>query len=196
MFRFDSSAPLRPLVAPVADPEDVEWLRALYNEHSDHVRSVIVRHGGPSIEPEDLVQEVFLAAHRKSRQLRSYSVPRAWLHLAALREVWKIRRRRRFLRLLPFGAEVPEADGEAPDAELQRREAKAAIYRMLDRLPRRQREAIILFHLEGLSSEEIGRLLGCPEETVRTRIHYGRRALMKMARLQSQREALGLGGLR
>jgi RNA polymerase sigma-70 factor (ECF subfamily) len=180
-------------MSPVDDPEDVEWLRALYNAHSDHVRSVIVRHGGPSLEPEDLVQEVFLAAHRKIRQLREYAAPRAWLHVAAMREVWKVRRRRRLLRLLPVGVAPPVHEPTAPDVELQRRESQAVVYRMLDKLPKRQRDAIILFHIEGLSSEEIGRLLGCPEETVRTRICYGRRALMKFARRQILRDALTVG---
>jgi RNA polymerase sigma factor (sigma-70 family) len=196
MFRLDSPAQLRPLVAPVADPDDVEWLRALYNEHSDHVRNVIVRHGGPGFEPEDLVQDVFLAAHRKIQQLRNYAVPRAWLHVAALREVWKVRRRRLLLRLLPLGSALPVQDPPAPDVEFERREARAAIYRMLDKLPRRQRDAIVLFHLEGFTSEEISRLLGCPEETVRTRICYGRRTLMKMARRHSLRDVLGFGGNR
>jgi RNA polymerase sigma-70 factor (ECF subfamily) len=104
-----------------------------------------------------------------------------------------VRRRRRLLRFLPLGLAEHASDVTTPDHEFQRREAQSVVYRMLDKLPKRQREAIILFHIEGLSSDEIGRLLGCPEETVRTRICYGRRALMKVARRQSLRDALHLG---
>ncbi len=194
VFRFDPhTAPIFPLVTTVADPADIVWLRDLYNAHSDHVREVIVRHGGPELEPEDLVQEVFLAAHRKIRRLRTYSEPRAWLHLAALREVWKAHRRRRLLRFLPLSAARPVSTEELPDAACQRRESHAWLYRLLDALPRLQREALLLFHVDGLSSAQIGSLLGCPEETVRTRIHYGKRTLVKAAQVQMRRDAARSG---
>jgi RNA polymerase sigma factor (sigma-70 family) len=197
MFQFDpGSAPQGLRVAQVADAEDVEWLRLLYNANSDHIRDVIVRHGGPGMEPEDLVQEVFLAAHRKIRLLRTYAEPRAWLHLAALREVWKVRRRLRLRRFLPFGIASPASEEALPDAEYQRRETRASVHRMLDKLPRRQREALVLFHVEGLTSAEIGSLLGCPEETIRTRICYGRRTLMKVVRRQRRREEQRERGVR
>jgi RNA polymerase sigma-70 factor (ECF subfamily) len=197
MFRFDPhSAQVRSIVATVSDPEDVEWLRDLYNTHSDHIREVIVHHGGPYVEPEDLVQEVFLAAHRKIRHLRSYTEPRAWLHLAALREVWKVQRRRRLLRFLPLGLGRPQSEGEPPDVAFQRRETLGWLHRLLDKLPRRQREALLLFHVDEMSSAEIGRLLGCPEETVRTRICYGKRALVKAVKRQMQRDAARVGSER
>jgi RNA polymerase sigma factor (sigma-70 family) len=191
MFRVISGGVLSRPIATVADNSDVDWVRDLYNRHSDYVRGVVVSHGGPEIEAEDLVQEVFLAAHRKIRILRSYSEPRAWLHLAALREVWKVRRRIRVQKLLPFGAILRGEERPAPDAVYAQNERVRWLYQMLDELPHRQREALILFHIEGLNSAEIGRLLGCPEETIRSRVFHGRRKLLSA--LDRQRRPGGVG---
>ena len=45
--------------------------------------------------------------------------------------------------------------GPMPGDELERRQAIARVYRVLDRLPERQRRVLILFELEGLSTQEI-----------------------------------------
>jgi RNA polymerase sigma factor (sigma-70 family) len=180
VFRSQSKGGVDPpAVKVVTDPESLDWLRELYNRHSDHVREVIVRHGGPEIDAEDLVQEVFLAAHRKLDDLRAYELPGGWLHLAALREVWKTRRRARMRSFLKLGIASIASEQELPDAAFERREVARWVYSVLDRLPHLQREALLLFHAEGFSSAEIARMLGCPEETVRTRVFYARRAFVK-----------------
>jgi RNA polymerase sigma-70 factor (ECF subfamily) len=165
----------------VTESEEIQWLQDLYQRHSDHVRDVIFRHAGPRVDAEDLVQEVFLAAHRKRQEVRAYAEPGGWLHLAALREVWKERRRRRTLRYLSLGMLSRSDQGdESPEGAFQRRELAEWAYALLDRLPERQRQAFLLSQVEGFTSVEIGRMLGCPEETVRSRIFHARRAFAKL----------------
>ncbi len=164
---------------PAVQSEDIQWLLELYNRHSDHVRDVILRHAGPQVDAEDLVQEVFLAAHRKLHELRTFTAPGGWLFLAALREVWKERRRRRALRFLSLGMLNRIDESESPDAAFQRREIAEWAFAILDGLPERQRQAFLLSRVEGFSSAEIGRMCGCPEETVRSRVFHARRAFAK-----------------
>jgi RNA polymerase sigma-70 factor (ECF subfamily) len=177
--------PIRPMVKavpyakPVAEGDEVQWLQDLYDRHSDHVRNVILRHAGPQVDAEDLVQEVFLAAHRKRHELRAYAEPGGWLHLAALREVWKERRRSRTLRYLSLGMLTRTDESESADNAFQRRELADWAYAILDRLPERQRQAFLLSQVEGFTSAEIGRMLDCPEETVRSRVFHARRAFAK-----------------
>jgi RNA polymerase sigma factor (sigma-70 family) len=178
----------RPTVKVVTDPESLDWLRELYNRHSDQVREVIVRHGGPDIDAEDLVQEVFLAAHRKLEDLRRYEAPGGWLHLAALREVWKTRRRARMRSYLRLGIASIASEQELPDMAFERHEVARWVYAVLDRLPELQREALLLFHAEGLSALEIARMLRCPEETVRTRVFYARRSFVKAVQRLRRRD--------
>jgi RNA polymerase sigma-70 factor (ECF subfamily) len=191
-----NSGPPRPIVGRVPDPEDVQWLGELYNRYSDAVRDVILRLGGPSIDAEDLVHEVFLAAHRKISLLRSYDEIGGWFYLAALREVWRVRRRIRRWRFLSLGLANRRRERSLDSADFKRAEVAEWVYAILDKLPARQREALILFHLQGLTSVEIGKLLGCPEETVRARIFHGKRAFVRAVKREQTREGRSLGGLR
>jgi RNA polymerase sigma-70 factor, ECF subfamily len=47
----------------------------------------------------------------------------------------------------------------------------------LDRLDRRHREVLVLLFVEGLTIDEIARVVGAPPGTVKSRIHYAKRAL-------------------
>ncbi len=167
--------PLR-LVESQEQKEVLAWLHDLYEVHSDYVREVVARHAGPYLDAEDLVQEVFIVAHRKATRLMRHTEPRGWLHLAALREVWSARRRVRIARLFWSSFQAEESSAEGPERAYLNREAGTAFYRLLDQLPEKQRTAFILFHVEGRPSAEIGRLLNCPEATVRTRLFHARRA--------------------
>jgi RNA polymerase sigma factor (sigma-70 family) len=182
-----SPVALRPMLGRVADPEEIRWLAELYEQHSDRIREVILRHGGPEIEAEDLLHEVFLAAHRKLGLLRTYVDPGGWLHLAALREVWRVKRRARLWTSLTLGLVSPPQEQRPQENAFLQHEAARWVYGLLDKIPFKQREALVLFYFEGLSSVEIGPLLGCPEETVRSRIFHGKRAFLKVVERELRR---------
>jgi RNA polymerase sigma-70 factor (ECF subfamily) len=180
--------PVRLASAP-SQHVQLEWLRDLYEQNSGFVRDVVARHAGPTIDAEDLVQNVFLVAHRKWERLSRHAQPRAWLHLAALREVWTAHRRERLKRLLPFRFSADPVETEGPESAYQHREASRDLYALLDRLPEKQRTAFILFYVDGLSSAEIGQMLSCPEPTVRTRLFHARRAFAAAAERWRRRTA-------
>src|SRR5437762_790496 len=139
---------------------------SLYRTHAAKVGRWAARLGGPSIEVEDVVQEVFLVAKRRLGAFRpdgGGSVT-TWLFRATER-IAKAARRKQRLRRLFSAAPVDEAAGTAiagpiPSDELERRQEIAHVYRVLDRLPERQRKVLILFELEGLSTQEIATLIG------------------------------------
>jgi len=172
-----------------SDQGQLEWLRDLYERNSGFVRDVIARHAGPSIDAEDLVQNVFMVAHRKWEKVSQHAQPRAWLHLAALREVWAARRRERVKRLLPFrlGPEIAESEG--PETAYQRREASELFYALIAKLPEKQRTAFVLYYVDGFDSVEIAQILSCPEPTVRTRLFHARRAFAAAAERRRRRAA-------
>jgi RNA polymerase sigma factor (sigma-70 family) len=179
---------VRPILGGVGDTEDVQWLAEVYRAHSDEVRNLILRLGGPGIDAEDLVHEVFLAAQRKTRLLRTYDELGGWFHLAAVREVWRVRRRARRRRYLSWGLVPDPADRKMEDPEFRQRETAEWVYAVLEKLPIRQREALVLSYLQGLTSAEIGQMLGCPEETVRARVFHGRKAFVKAVQREQERE--------
>ena len=60
---------------------------------------------------------------------------------------------------------------------------------VLDKLPFAQREAFVLFELEGLDGQEIAELLAVPLGTVWTRLHHGRDKFQMLMRRRLAREA-------
>jgi RNA polymerase sigma-70 factor (ECF subfamily) len=73
------------------------------------------------------------------------------------------------------------ADGEPEDA------GDAQLWRLVETLPDKQRQAIVLFYQEDRSIEDIAGMLGMPVNTVKTHLHRGRARLA--AALDSDKEA-------
>jgi RNA polymerase sigma-70 factor (ECF subfamily) len=176
-----------PTLGRVADPEDIRWLADLYERYSDRVREVILRHGGPGIDVEDLLHDIFLTAYRKLGALRAYVDPGGWLHLAALREVWSVKRRARLWRSLTLGLAFPAVVHSPQESDFLQNETAQWVYSVLNKLPVRQRESLVLFYFDGLTSVEIGQLLGCPEETIRSRIFHAKRAFVRIVARELKR---------
>lgn len=87
---------------------------------------------------------------------------------------------------------APEPIDEAPGAEAQliASDRLAALDWALDQLPERQRQAVVLRHIEGLSNPEIAEILDISVEAVESLTARGKRALA--GHLSSRKEELGL----
>ncbi|MEP3299548.1 MAG: RNA polymerase sigma factor [Pseudoruegeria sp.] len=88
--------------------------------------------------------------------------------------------------------EVDEPIDETPgvEAQMQQQERARALTQALATLPERQREAVILRHIEGLANPEIAEVLDISVEAVESLTARGKRALATV--LAGQREALGI----
>lgn len=129
----------------------------------------------------DLCQEVFLRLYLARDRYRESGTFSAWLYRVALNLARDESRRRRPAQALPE-AEPAAYDPGAPDCE--RQELADAIARALDELPQPQREALVLRHYEGMSFEDMARLLGVPASTLKSRFAAALdRLRLRLARL-------------
>jgi RNA polymerase sigma-70 factor, ECF subfamily len=122
---------------------------------------------------DDVVQEVFIIAHRKWDFTSDAAAP--WL-FGVLRRVASDHRRlavhRREVAWHDFSAVVDEA-GQATDALHNRR----VLLRALDALSDERREVIVFHDLEELPMSEVAGLLGVPVKTAYSRLYAARRDL-------------------
>ena len=83
------------------------------------------------------------------------------------------------------GMETQHADEKPTPEELaQKAEVRAAVEQAMESLPAAYRSALVMWHVEGMSYEEISQTLGLPMGTVKARIHRGREKLkQKLASL-------------
>jgi RNA polymerase sigma-70 factor (ECF subfamily) len=127
----------------------------------------------------DIVQETFITAVRHLGGLREDEKFGSWLFgIAHQKCIQRWRKRREIL----FD-EIPESPDEfedGPDDLLIRREQENEFMNLLNQLPLPQRAVLLLHFVEDFSLEEIGRITETPLGTVKSRLHYAKRALRKL----------------
>jgi len=131
---------------------------------------------GEAAAVEDALQEVWLDAFRGITKLAEPGAFPAWVYrLARDRAFRELRRRRPHLPL-----EDVDVVDEAADADGFSAEDAGRIHGALDALPPEHREVLVLRFIEGMTYEEIAGVVGCQLGTVRSRLHYGKRALRRV----------------
>ena len=170
---------LQPTPRDPADP--VLTFDAVYRDHARDVARWAARLGGEQ-EVEDLVQEVFLTVQRRLPQFRGEAPIGVWLFRITQKVLANHRRRRRMRRWLGMTSHMNEtiASTEAlPTDRLEQRQAAERLYSILDTLPEKYRQVLVLFELEDLSTQRIAELLGTKLVTVRVWLHRARAAFLK-----------------
>ena len=154
----------------------------IFRAHAADVGRWARRLGGPGIDAEDVVQEVFAKVWEKHAGFRGDSQMTTWLFRITANEVLRRRRRGVWQRL--FGGDEEQAEqvaSRSPSAHerLEREEEIARLYRALDRLGEKYRVPLVLFEIEELSGERIAELLDLPVATVWVRLHRARARLVQ-----------------
>jgi RNA polymerase sigma-70 factor (ECF subfamily) len=166
-------------------------LASLYRAHAALVERWVIRLAGPAVDPEDVVQEVFLVVQRRLTEWRGEAKITTWLYRITENVVHRQLRKhrvRRWLRGLAgdFASEVP-TERLSPIDELERKQAARTVYAALDGVERKQRVVLILFEIEGMSGEEIATLTDTKIATVWVQLHRARARFMKRLREMQER---------
>jgi RNA polymerase sigma-70 factor (ECF subfamily) len=158
---------------------DTEAYSALVKEHQKMVHAMAFRMTGSLADAEDLTQETFLRAFRQLDSFRSESKFSTWLCQIAvnLGLNWQARENRRGDVHSKWAADaISENFSQSgfPD-ELSRRVQNA-----LDKLPAKQRAAIVLTVYEDCNHAEAAKILNCTEATISWRVFAARQKLKHM----------------
>ena len=186
------SIPARTVPASLLYAEGARDIGELYRAHAGSVARWASRLGGPGIDVEDVVQEVFLVAKRRLGPFTGEGHVTTWLFRTTANITATARRKqKRLARWLGRAeAEGPGlgAAGPLPGEALEQRQQAELVYRVLDALPERLRRVLVLFEMEGLSTPEIGVLMNARVGTVRVWLFRAR------AKFQERYQATADGG--
>jgi RNA polymerase sigma-70 factor (ECF subfamily) len=157
---------------------------ALYDQWFDDVSRWVRALGAREADREDLVQDIFMVVHRRLADFDGQNVA-GWLYRIAGRKV-RDHRRLLWVRQLFGNKSLPLTEGmlqtrHSPLDELETKQKRELLERLLDKLNADQRAAFVLFEIEGNSGEDIARLQGVPINTVWARIHKARKKLQDQA---------------
>jgi RNA polymerase sigma-70 factor, ECF subfamily len=173
-----------PGIAPPAD------FATFMRNYKDMVFATSVRLVRNEAQAEDIAQEVFIKAHEHFEMLSTSPSAGGWLKTVAtnlsLNHVQRYRKRWRFFS--EFGRDDDEGEAApvefaAPDTffeSMDGEDRRAVVEEALGRLPEHQRLALVLYHYEELSYDEIFRRLGVSLAKVKTDILRARAALAKI----------------
>src|SRR5262245_50682035 len=117
---------------------------------------------------QDLCQEVFLRVYQAAPRYRETGAFSTWLYRIALNVARDAGRRRRH-EPGPLPYQEPPAGAPPVESQCARRELVEAVARAVAELPPPQREVLVLRHYEGMSFEEMARLLTTPASTLKSR---------------------------
>ena len=133
-------------------------------------------------DAEDVQQDVWLAVYRGIRTLHNPRAFRTWLFRTTRHHAIDfLRRRKREERLMELAA--VEAKGSYDvDEERDLRVDPAVMDAVLSELSPVHREVLLLRFRDELSYSEIAMVVGCPDGTVRTRLHHAKKKLYQLLR--------------
>jgi RNA polymerase sigma-70 factor (ECF subfamily) len=172
-------------------PDGLIEVRTLFRAHAAFVASFLRRLGASGSDIDDLVQEVFLVAHRKGGYRPGAGQPRTWLGAISLR-VASMHRRTHSRRREELDEEALERAMAQVDvaATVDARKSLARVQQALDTLDLEHCAAFVLYELEGEPCEAIATSLGIPVGTVYSRLHHARRRFEQAYAALGQQPAL------
>jgi RNA polymerase sigma-70 factor, ECF subfamily len=168
---------------------DMDAFRELIERHQRAVINTIHRAIGDAWEAEDLAQRVFIQVHRSARRYKPTAKFTTWLFTITRNTILNEHRRRNrhpseSLDALQEPRDSDSAGWQAPDTSTSdpaqaavERELQQKIMEAVRELPEAQRTAVVLCRYEGLSYEEIAKVLGCSVSATKSLLHRARLAL-------------------
>jgi RNA polymerase sigma-70 factor (ECF subfamily) len=158
---------------------DLTAFEDLYRTHAGRLFSVACRLLGNPTDAEDLLQEIFLAAHRKLDTFRGESALGTWLYrLATNLCLDHLRSRSGRSNQLTDSLDDEQGLFDTSTSSLaQQTVTKMDLERALARLPEGCRAAFVLHDIEGLEHREVAEILGIAEGTSKSQVHKARTKL-------------------
>jgi len=185
----DSSPNALSSLAPVierAKGGDMAAFEQIIEHHQRRVITTAWRMLGNSEDARDAAQEVFLRMYKYLRGFRSDQDFAAWLYRIVInvcRDHARIRSRHSGFASFEVEQELGSFDSLAStgniESEMIQAQQRAMIDQALDTLSKKERAAIVLRDLEGMSTEKVAEVLGSSQTTVRSQISSARAKIKK-----------------
>lgn len=144
-------------------------------------------------DAQDAAQEVFLRLHKYLHRFDDSRAFPPWLYRVTVNVCRDLQRKRQRAFVLSLdelrdSRDFPEPSSTTDlDAELTLAERRRLVADALKRLPEKERAAVVLRDIEGLSTREVANILGSSEVTVRSQVSSARLKIKKFVERRSKR---------
>ncbi len=155
-------------------------MQVLFARHHVRIYRFVLRLMRDEMAAEDVISEVFLDVWRQASRFEGRSAVSTWLIAIARFKALSMLRKRREEGL---DDEVAEAIEEPSDNPALATEKRDKLRQCLAALSPEHREVIDLVYYHEKSVEEVARIVGIPENTVKTRMFYARKKLGELCKM-------------
>jgi RNA polymerase sigma-70 factor (ECF subfamily) len=152
---------------------DLAAFERLMRQHERVVLATAWRLLGNLEDAQDAAQDVFLRLYRNLAKVEASGSLTGWLYRVTVNVCHDHRRRRSVMEPVEEWEGIA-ATGGGPQEELVSAERRRVLDLSLRRLSKKERAAVVLRDLEGLSTSEVARILGSSEATVRSQLSKAR----------------------
>ena len=156
---------------------DLAAFEEVLRTHERQIFTLAYRLMGNVPDAQDAAQEVYLRLYRQIGSFDEEREFRPWLNRITANVCTDMLRKRR--AMVPLDS-VESSSADRPDQALDMEQRRELVNRALESLPPKQRAAIVLRDVEGLSTAEVAEVLASTETTVRSQISTGRLRIRKM----------------
>lgn len=135
---------------------------------------------GSHADSQDIVQETFVLCWLNRTKIKEPEHFSTWLYRTLTREAWQFCRKKKKEEPLEevFGGEEPRTSSALD--EILERSREQELYKAIERLPVKQKTAVVLYYFNDMSTKEIAGIMGCLEGTVKSRLYTARNCLKKV----------------
>ena len=152
-------------------------MQVLFARHHVRVYRFVLRLVGDASRAEDLINDVFLDVWRTADKFEARSQVSTWLLAIARYKALSALRKRPDEELDEETAGAIEDPGDDPETAMQKKDTSEILRECLTKLSAEHREIVDLVYYHEKSVEEVARIVGVPENTVKTRMFYARKKL-------------------
>jgi RNA polymerase sigma-70 factor (ECF subfamily) len=158
-------------------------MQVLFARHHVRVYRFVLRLVRDEMAAEDVIGDVFLDVWRQANRFEGRSAVSTWLIAIARFKALSLLRKRRDDGLDAETAESIEDAADDPERAVTKQDKGEKLRKCLAGLSPEHREIIDLVYYHEKSVEEVARIVGIPENTVKTRMFYARKKLGELCRM-------------
>jgi RNA polymerase sigma-70 factor, ECF subfamily len=155
-------------------------MQVLFARHHVRVYRFVLRLVRNEATAEDLISEVFLDVWRQAAKFEGRSAVSTWMLSIARFKALSALRRKPEQELDEETAAAIEDHSDDPEVTLAKKDKGAVLRECLTGLSAEHREIVDLVYYHEKSVEEVARIVGIPEATVKTRMFYARKKLSEL----------------
>lgn len=178
--------------------------RYLYNATYQSKYYLALQYMKNDVDAQDVIQEAYIKAFANLHRLEQPEAFSSWLGRIVANTAKNELAKKNPLLFSDMGTEEQDEPFEnqvedenvyiQPELSYTRQETQELVHQLIDSLSDEQRICILMFHIEGASIKDIASALGCSENTVKSRLNYGRKNL-KFKAEELQKKGWKLWGL-